>query len=249
LPAPDAASRELFGSFEQFSVTREFLGESLVDAAIGMFAQPWIRAALSPKERALILLSLDASASQLEPSRLPQRIDDARSEGATDREIITVLHLTTLMACHSMSVGGTILYEVLLERGEAASNDALTSEQQEAVRHYEEDGPSRRTISDRLRTIMLTDTLHFSKMQSYISEAYGATDAISVKFAHLICLAFDVAPTHLFEAGIRIHIREALDHGATTAEIYEVFQLASLRGWRSMVSGLEALSAKPPTSQ
>ena len=238
-----AAAREIFGDPEQQRVATHLLGTSLVDAAIGMFTQPWVRGALTPKERTLILLSLDASASQLEPSRLPQRIADARAEGATDREIVKVLQLTSLMACHSMSVGGTILYDVLVDRGEANAGGSLSPEQVEAIRHYEEDGPEPRTMSERLRTIMMTDTTHFSNMQTYINEAYGDTDVISPRLAHLICIAFDAAPTHLFETGLRIHINAALEHGATPSEINEAFQLASLRGWRTMLAGVAALQA------
>jgi len=240
---------ELFGDPNELANLDVDLKNPLANAATEMFSYPWVRGVLSPKERALILLCLDASASQLEPSRLPQRISDARAEGATDREIVTVLHLTSLMACHSMSVGGLILSDVLLERGETSASGALNAEQEEAVRRFEEDGPVPRTMSDRLRTVMMLDPEHFNSMQTYISKAYAATDVVSVRFAHLVCLAFDVAPTHLYEAGIRIHIKEALDHGATTSEILEVFQLASLRGWRSVAAGLNVLNSQAQASE
>lgn len=237
-----AAAREIFGPREQVRTAPQILGEELTSAALDMSSHPWVSDTLGPKERALILFSLDASASQLEPSRLPQRIADARAEGATDREIIGVLHLTTLMACHSVAVGGSILYDVLLERGAMTDVDSLTDEQEEAIRHYEEDGAAPRTISKKLRALMLTDLEHFNDTQSYINLAYANTEVIGARFAHLVCLAFDAAPSHLYEPGIRIHIKEALDNGATIPEINEVIQLASLRGWRSMSAGLEALT-------
>lgn len=236
------AVRELFGSQQEMLNAVENLGKPFVDAALGFFAIPWMRGVLSAKERALILLCLDASASQLETTRLPQRVADARAERASDREIIGVLQLTSLMACHSRSVGGLILSDVLHERGEVFAGDALTPEQAEAVRLYEIDGAVPRTMSERLRTVMMLDPEGFNGMQTYISQAYAATDVISMRFAHLVCLAFDSAPTHLYEPGIRIHIREALNHGANTAEIIEIFELASLRGWRSIVAGIEALA-------
>jgi alkylhydroperoxidase/carboxymuconolactone decarboxylase family protein YurZ len=208
-----------------------------------MHSRPWERAALEPKERALILLSLDATSSQLEPARLPQRVADARAEGATDREIVAVLQLTSLIGCHSVSVGAPILHDVLLERGDTTAETVLTPEQEEVVRRFETGGPWPRTMSDRLRSVMLADTEYFARMQDYINQAHSATDVMSHRMMHLVCIAIDAAPTHLYEKGLRIHIAEALEQGATSDEIAEVLQLAALRGWRSVIAGLDALVA------
>ena len=43
----------------------------------------------------------------------------------------------------------------------------------------------------------------------------------------LIYTAFDVSATHMFEPGLRQHIRNALALGATREELMEVFELAS----------------------
>jgi alkylhydroperoxidase/carboxymuconolactone decarboxylase family protein YurZ len=235
--------RELFGSPELTPEATRLAGDSLIDAAVRMFSGPWEHAVLSPKERGLILLSLDASPSQLEPGRLPQRVADARAAGATDREIVAVLHLTTLMGCHTPSLAAPILYEVLLERGDIERDRPLTPEQEEIVRRFQTDSAWLRPMPASQRAMMLADTDHFLRVQSYIKAAYSATDVISPRMMHLVCIAFDAAPTHLYEKGIRIHIKQALEEGATAAEISEVLQLASLRGWRSMVAGLAALEA------
>ena len=50
---------------------------------------------------------------------------------------------------------------------------------------------------------------------------------LAPKIKEFIGLAVCAAPTCLHEAGIRGHIRRALQHGATKEEISEVLQLAS----------------------
>jgi hypothetical protein len=47
---------------------------------------------------------------------------------------------------------------------------------------------------------------------------------LPVKWIELICIALNAACTHLNEAGIRRHIRAALDAGATGEEIRETFK-------------------------
>jgi len=75
----------------------------------------------------------------------------------------------------------------------------------------------------------------------------------------LIMLAVDAAATHLHEPGIRLHIRRALDHGATAAELLEVLQLTSTMGIHSVTVGVPVLlecaggsgrdPATPPTAR
>jgi alkylhydroperoxidase/carboxymuconolactone decarboxylase family protein YurZ len=247
-PEYAATVQELFGSSGLTPAITRMVGEPLIGAAVRMFSRPWESAALSPKERALVLLSLDASPSQLEPAWLPRRIANARAEGVTDREIVAVLHLTTLMGCHTISVAAPILHEVLLERGDIDSDSPLTSQQEEIVRSFETEAAWPRSMPAAHRAMMVIDTEHFARVHAYIRQAYSATDVLSPRLMHLLCIGFDAAPTHLYEKGIRVHIKQALAEGATAEEISEVLQLASLRGWRTMIAGLQALGALAPDS-
>jgi alkylhydroperoxidase/carboxymuconolactone decarboxylase family protein YurZ len=44
----------------------------------------------------------------------------------------------------------------------------------------------------------------------------------------LIYCAFDVAATHLYQPGLKLHIKNALGYGASPEEIMEVLELATL---------------------
>jgi alkylhydroperoxidase/carboxymuconolactone decarboxylase family protein YurZ len=61
------------------------------------------------------------------------------------------------------------------------------------------------------------------------------------KVKEFVLLAVDAAATHLYEPGIRLHIRRALDYGATEQELVEVLQLASTLGIHSVTVGVPVL--------
>lgn len=67
------------------------------------------------------------------------------------------------------------------------------------------------------------------------------TGVLPVKWIELICIALNAACTHLNEAGVRRHIRAALDAGATGEEIRETFKGVSVLGIHSVAVTLPIL--------
>lgn len=61
------------------------------------------------------------------------------------------------------------------------------------------------------------------------------------KIKEFIYIAIDVATTHLYEPGLRIHIKNALKYGATKEEILEIIQLVSVLGMHSCTMGVPVL--------
>jgi alkylhydroperoxidase/carboxymuconolactone decarboxylase family protein YurZ len=61
------------------------------------------------------------------------------------------------------------------------------------------------------------------------------------KVKELIYIAIDAATTHLYEPGLRQHIRNALGHGATKEEIMEVLELVSVLGIHACTLGVPVL--------
>jgi len=53
------------------------------------------------------------------------------------------------------------------------------------------------------------------------------------KTKELVLVAINAATTHLYGPGVRRHIRNALQHGATRAEILEVIELTTVLGIHS----------------
>jgi len=67
------------------------------------------------------------------------------------------------------------------------------------------------------------------------------TGTLSPKVKELLYIAIDSSMTHMYEPGLRVHIRNALRHGATRDEIMEVYQLTSSIGVHAVTMGVPAL--------
>jgi alkylhydroperoxidase/carboxymuconolactone decarboxylase family protein YurZ len=79
-------------------------------------------------------------------------------------------------------------------------------------------------------------------------EAYSNLSAVpwkhgnlSPKVKELLYIAIDSATTHMYEPGLRIHIRNALGYGATRDEIMEVYELTATLGVHTITMGVPAL--------
>jgi alkylhydroperoxidase/carboxymuconolactone decarboxylase family protein YurZ len=65
---------------------------------------------------------------------------------------------------------------------------------------------------------------------------------LDAKTKEFIYIAVDAAATHLYEPGIRQHVKAALGHGATPQEIMEVIELTSTLGIHAMNVGVPILA-------
>ena len=79
-------------------------------------------------------------------------------------------------------------------------------------------------------------------------EAYLQFSTVPWKNGHLepkikefIYIAIDAATTHLYEPGLRIHLRNAVKYGATKEEIMEVYELVSVLGLHTMTMGVPVM--------
>ena len=61
------------------------------------------------------------------------------------------------------------------------------------------------------------------------------------KIKEFMYIAIDVATTHLYEPGLRIHLQNAFKYGATKEEILEVYQLVSVLGMHTITMGVPVL--------
>ena len=61
------------------------------------------------------------------------------------------------------------------------------------------------------------------------------------KTKELIYIAVDASTTHLYEPGIRLHIKNALKYGATREEIMEVLEVISVLGIHACTVGVPIL--------
>jgi alkylhydroperoxidase/carboxymuconolactone decarboxylase family protein YurZ len=83
----------------------------------------------------------------------------------------------------------------------------------------------------------------FFEAYSKLSSVPWKHGTLSPKIKELLYIAIDSSTTHMYEPGLRVHIRNALRHGATRDEIMEVYELTSVLGVHTITTGVPALIA------
>ena len=70
----------------------------------------------------------------------------------------------------------------------------------------------------------------------------AANGPLSPLMCELIYVALDASSTHLFESGLALHMRYAMKHGATPAQVMEVLAMATAQGLGGTRVGVEILA-------
>lgn len=113
----------------------------------------------------------------------------------------------------------------------------LTARQEEIKQEFME---VRGTWSPLWESILTLDP-EFLSAYLKLSAVPWKKNHLDAKTKEFIYIAVDAAATHLYEPGIRQHVKAALDHGATPQEIMEVIELTSTLGIHAMNIGVPLL--------
>lgn len=182
---------------------------ALLDAYIDLSSVPWKHGTLSPKERELVYVAMNASTTHLYKIGVRVHLRNAIGYGATPDEAMAVLAVVSEVGSHTMMSVLPLLADELGERPDAggpaveqgpwtASAAALAPQYLEASRRYAEVTRQRAVLSD--------------------------------TFRHLIAVAAAASATHLHLPAVRHHIRAALDAGVRWEQIVEVLEVVAMVG-------------------
>ncbi len=199
----------------------EFLATYLDFSAV-----PWRKNHLDAKTKEFIYIAMDAAATHLYSPGVRQHVKAALEVGATPQEIMEVLECTSTLGIHAMNIGVPILTEVLAERGIRSGQAELTEYQQRLKSDFVSNRGYWNPIWD---DILELDPEIFDTYNEFSSHPWKH-GTLAPKVREFIYIAFDAAATHLYRVGLKLHIENALDHGATTEEILEVMELVSVIG-------------------
>lgn len=194
---------------------------------------------LSAKVRELIFIAVDAAATHMYLPGVDQHIRAALDAGATPAEIMETIELTTNIGIHAMNIGMPILVDVLAERQLLPADRTLTPEQEKLKSEF---------IEKRgYWTAFWKPILEFAPetFEAFLnmSAVPWETGVLEPKIKELIYIAYDSAATHLYSGGLRLHINQALDYGATIDEIVGTMEIASCIGIHSATTATPILSA------
>jgi alkylhydroperoxidase/carboxymuconolactone decarboxylase family protein YurZ len=198
---------------------------------------PWREGGLEPKVKELVLVAIDAAATHLYAPGIREHVRKALALGATREELMEVLELTSTLGIHACNIGVPILLEELGESQDELADAPLTTRQQE----IKDDFTAKRGYWNPFWDGMLHLDAEFLAAYTEFSAVPWVSGVLEPKVKELIYTAFDVSVTHLYTLGLRQHIRNALDYGATREEVMEVFELASQIGMQACLVGVPIL--------
>ncbi len=200
---------------------------------------PWKHGTLPPKIKELIYVAIDASTTHLYNPGTRIHIANALKLGATGDEVMEVLQIVSVLGIHTMSTGLPILIDELRKsgRGDEVKEAALTAEQERIKQEF----IANRGYWSQVWEQLLQHAPEYFDAYARLSSVPWQHGTLGPKIRELIYIAIDAATTHLYLPGLRVHIRNALGHGATVGEIMEVLQLTSVLGIHTITEGVPVL--------
>ena len=190
---------------------------------------------LDPKVREFLYIAVDASTTHLYLRGLDLHIKNALALGATRDEVMEVLELTSVLGIHTCTLGVPILMEELRDMGRGDEVDNI--EYGDYENGLKEEFVKNRGYWSPFWDDMLKLCPDFFEAYVEFSSVPWKTGTLEPKIKEFIYIAIDTATTHLHKEGARIHIRNALEHGASKEEIMEVFECVSVLGMHALTEG------------
>ena len=215
------------------------LNPDFLKAYLDFQSAPWKSGHLEPKVREFIYIAVDGAVTHLYEKGLRRHIENALALGATQQEVLQVVLLTCSASGHQThELGMSVLMEEL-ERldPQAAKPEGLSDDQKRMKQRFIDSVGYWPECGDALLKV----APHFADgFLGYGATAWSA-GSLAPKVKEFVGLAVCASPASLYETGVRNHIRRALAHGATSAEISEVLQLASAIAIHTCTYGVPAL--------
>jgi alkylhydroperoxidase/carboxymuconolactone decarboxylase family protein YurZ len=212
------------------------LDPDFFEAYVQFSGVPWAKGTLEPKVKELIYVAIDAATTHLYEPGLRQHIRNALGYGATREEIMEVYELVSVLGIHACTLGVPVLLEELETAGLEGAPEL--SAEQEATK---QDFIAKRGYWNAFWDGLLALDPEFFAAYLRFSGIPWEKGTLEPKVKELIYVAIDAATTHLYEPGLRQHIRNALGYGATREEIMEVYELVSVLGIHACTLGVPVL--------
>lgn len=201
-------------------------------------AKVFATGALEEKTKHLIGLAVHASPSLLDRDGVHRHMARLAELGVQPVEIAEVLMLVSPLGVHGFNVALPILEQELASLGREPPTKELNKRQSALKADFiEKRGfwPEHREALARLSPDV------FEAFMDLYKDPW-TNGVLTPKVKELISLAIDSAPSHLFEVGIRIHIRTALRLGASVDEIVEAIGIAGSVGVSAWTLGMDVLA-------
>ena len=199
-------------------------------------ALPWTKGVLAPKLKEFVYIVIDIATTHLYELGTRIHYQNAIKYGATSREIMEVIKVTSDLGLHTMTLGVPALARALKRRGgtlpEMDEARMALKDQFVATHRYWDAG---------WEDILRLDPTYFAAALT-LSGSSHAAGVLDERTIALLRIAASASTTHLHGPTVEVQIDRALDEGASAEEIMEVLQLASVLGLHSCTFGVPILA-------
>lgn len=200
-------------------------------------AAPWHSKHLDRKTKELINIALSASPTHLNKEAVRFHIIEALAANATQEEIAEVLKIVSILGVHTCAVGIPLMMAHYRNDEVIAKNLTYSPEQQALKDKFI---AAMGYWNDFRDDLIHMDTAYFEAYYDFLTIP-TRRGILKPKLIEFIYIAIDSSTTHLFEKGIEVHLKNAIQYGATQGELLEVFQLTSALGFHTLLDMLPIL--------
>lgn len=193
---------------------------------LSMASVPRKKNHLDGKVKELVHVAVNSAATHMYVPGIRHHVNAALRQGATAQELMEVVELASTLGVHAMNIGIPILCEVLDESGQRQDKEPLTDYQ----RKVKEEFTTNRGYWNKTWDETLELDAEYLEAYTEFSSVSWTHGTLEPKVKEFIYIAFDIAATHLYERGTKLHMENALRYGASVGELVEVLEIASLIG-------------------
>lgn len=195
------------------------------------------RGPLGQGECELVGLAINAATTHFNVTAARAHSRAALANGASEREIVEVLKLVSVLGIHTMTICLGDVAEIYAEQRQTVPD----VDQARVRRSFT---ASRGAWSELWGPLLSVDPAFLDAYDRLSSAPEEAEYALSPGFRELVYIAVDAATHHLMLPGVRYHVERAKALGVSFDAVIQVLELASLCGAQSYVLAEELLS--PP---
>ncbi len=202
------------------------LDPEFLDAYLEFSAVPVRKQHLEPVVREFIYIAADSAATHMFTPGTRAHIRAALELGATERQLMEVLELTSTLGIHAANIGVPLLLEVMEEQGLRSGEPPLDEQR----RRLKEEFTAARGYWHPFWDGLLELDPELFEAYTNFSAVPWRTGVLEPWVKELVYCAFDAAATHLYVPGLKVHMQNALSLGATPEQVMEVLEIVSVIG-------------------
>jgi alkylhydroperoxidase/carboxymuconolactone decarboxylase family protein YurZ len=196
---------------------------------------------LSPRMRELVLLAMHGTSTALNTDAVERHVGRALAAGATPEEVVDVLITIVTLANHALYATVPIFEEEAERAGLGQPHDASVDAELEAAK---QEFVATRGFWNPQRELLIRLVPDYLEALTAVSSESWKNGPLTAKERELVCIGIDCTVTHIYEPGLRAHIKNAFGFGATRAEVLQVLQLAGTLGLEGYLMAGRALARR-----